>query len=185
MNSINLAVNSRALVVLLLDDDQVFRGQLARAIRRRGYQVLEASNVASAIVLIDNQSLDLAVLDLKLEHESGLTVLKELQSRSPETRAIVLTGYGTVATAVDALKLGAVNYVTKPANADQILAAFDNNPIKTTEPVKLPSLEQVEWDYVQRVIAEHEGNLTRAAKALGLHRRSLQRKLAKVPGQVK
>ncbi|RIL07566.1 MAG: two-component system response regulator, partial [Proteobacteria bacterium] len=113
--------------------------------------------------------------------ESGLDLLGEISALS-KAKVVVLTGYGSIATAVEAVKLGAVNYLTKPVNADTVLAAFEKS---APSRVEIPDLAQVEWEHIQRVVNEYNGNISRASKVLGLHRRSLQRKLAKNPGRLK
>ncbi len=121
-----------------------------------------------------------AVLDLKMPGKSGIELLVELRRLSPETKTIVLTGYGSIANAVDAIKLGAINYVTKPADADQILAAFESQVIEVESDFSPPSLAQAEWEHIQRVLADCEGNISAASEVLDIPRRTLQRKLKKM-----
>ena len=171
--------------ILVVDDDDVFRSRLARAFRDRGFNVGEASNSIEAYDYVQGTKPKLIVLDLKLQNESGLVLLKELLDLDGALRVVVLTGYGTIATAVDAVKSGAVNYLTKPVDADTVLAAFHIEMRNETSQIGIPHLAQVEWDHIQRVIKDCDGNITQAAKALGMHRRSLQRKLGKNPQQLK
>jgi len=120
-------------------------------------------------------------VDLRLPGESGLSVVKDLKSLDPATVVVVLTGYGSIATAVESMKLGAASYLTKPADADQIVAAFEGT--QPADEGAVPSLARVEWEHIQRVLADCGGNVSQAARMLGIHRRSLQRKLSKYPAQ--
>lgn len=176
--------NSGSGKLLLVEDDQVFRTRLARALRSRGFMVTEASGMTGAMQAAEEERFDFAVLDLSLGDGSGLEVMRMLNSVSPLTRSVVLTGFGTIATAVEALKLGAVNYITKPANADQIVEALRGGTGVRVESDKVPTLSQVEWEHMNRVLNACNGNISHAAKMLGLHRRSLQRKLNKAPGRL-
>lgn len=167
--------------ILVIDDDEVFRNRLARAFRDRGLNVVEASDGDAACECAERVNPNLIVLDLKLKSESGLVVLKKLLQINRVVKVVVLTGYGTIATAVEAVKIGAVNYISKPVDADTVLAAFHDDSLIQSSPITVPHLAQVEWDHIQRVVHDHKGNVTKAAKALGMHRRSLQRKLGKNP----
>jgi len=166
--------------VLLVEDDERFRDRLARALGARGCEVRAAATAAEALALAAHDSPELAVVDLKLGVDSGLDVVRSLHAIDPTTRIIVLTGYGSIATALESVRLGAVNYLTKPADADQVLAAFEARDV-APPPVAVPSLARVEWEHIQRVLADCDGNVSQAARLLGIHRRSLQRKLAKFP----
>lgn len=168
-------------IILVIDDDDNFRRRIARAFRDRDYQVVEARSSTEARERLAHQTIDWILLDLKLGEESGLSLLEEMSTLT-KAKVVVLTGYGTIATAVNAVKLGAVNYLTKPVDADTVLNAFEQ---RTTSSVQTPHLAQVEWDYIQRVVNDHSGNISHAAKALGIHRRSLQRKLAKDPEKLR
>ena len=170
--------------ILIVDDDDVFRRRLTRAFRERNMIVGEASNGFEACKYVDSMKPKKVVLDLKLEKESGLDLLKKFQEFIPLIRIVVLTGYGTITTAVEALKLGAVNYLTKPVDADAVLVAFDYEQIHSQK-IETPHLDQVEWEHIQRVVKEYGGNISQASKALGLHRRSLQRKLSNIPQRLK
>jgi two-component system response regulator RegA len=169
--------------LLLVDDDAVFRGVLARALGRRGYAVSEAADVAAALALAAANPPEYAVLDLKLEHESGLPLIRQLLDLDPETRILMLTGYASVATAVEAIKLGATHYLAKPVDADQVLAALHRTEGDAQVPVGGDplSVERLEWEHIQRVLADNDGNISATARALKMHRRTLQRKLAKRP----
>jgi two-component system response regulator RegA len=172
---------------LIVEDDEVFRGRLARAFRDRGYDATEAWDHASALDAAQKETPEYVVVDLRMPGKSGIDVVRDLLALDPSTLAVVLTGYGSIATAVEAVKAGAIDYLTKPADADEIIAAFarraagaDNLPA-ASEPESVPSLARVEWEHINRVLSDCGGNLSRAARLLGVHRRSLQRKLAKYP----
>jgi two-component system response regulator RegA len=167
--------------LLLVDDDGTYRERLARAITARGYEVRTAVDAETALALAEADSPEFAVLDLRMPGDSGLELLRRLLIIDPTTRVLMLTGYGSIATALEAVRLGAVNYLTKPADVDDILAAFNPegaNPEATTD-LATPSLARVEWEHIQRVLSDCEGNLSEAARRLGLHRRSLQRKASR------
>jgi two-component system response regulator RegA len=170
--------------ILIIDDDAVFREVLARALARRGLTPLLAENGETACRLLQEQAVDYAVLDLKLGNESGLHLLPQLLRLQPGLRLLVLTGYASIATAVEAVKLGAVNYLPKPAEPDEILAALavdaglPASAVLETPPM---SVDRLEWEHIQKVLAETEGNVSETARRLGMHRRTLQRKLQKRP----
>jgi two-component system response regulator RegA len=170
--------------LLLVDDDERFRERLGTALRERGVEVAIAKDQATALELIGQRSFDALVTDLKMPGPSGLVLVKEVQRLAPHTRVVMLTGYGTIATAVEAMRLGAIDYLVKPCNADQLLQAFtESAPEKEAEPDEglTPSLARLEREHIERVLTECGGNVTRAAKVLGIHRRTLQYKLAKFP----
>ncbi len=171
--------------LLLVDDDEIFRTRLAQAFLKRGLSVQVASDHGGALALAREQPFEMAVVDLKMPGPSGLQLIQDLRQLCPEIEVVMLTGYGSVATAVDAVRLGAVNYLNKPAHADMILAAFERGRQPPLNPPAAdyvpPSLGRAEWDLIQRVLADCNGNISQAARLLGLHRRSLQRKLAKAP----
>jgi two-component system response regulator RegA len=168
--------------ILVVDDDEPFRRRLARALADRGLEVRVAADIDEGRRLAAEESPELAVVDLRMPDGSGLDLVQSLRDIDPATRIIVLTGYGSIATALEAVRLGAVDYLTKPADADQILAALDGaTRARGGDQGEVPSLARVEWEHIQRVLADCQGNVTRAARALGLHRRSLQRKLSKYP----
>jgi len=168
---------SRSLLVV--DDDAPFRERLVRAMRDRGFDAAGVPSHTEALAAAQTESPELAVVDLKLAGESGLAGVRDLKALDPATLVVVLTGYGSIATAVESIKLGATSYLTKPADADQIVAAFDG--VQPPAPASVPSLARVEWEHIQRVLADCEGNVSQAARVLGIHRRSLQRKLSKWP----
>lgn len=169
-------------VLLLVEDDANFRGALARALSAHGYRVVEAGSVAAARERAAEEAPVAAVLDLRLPDGSGLGLLAALRERSPELRAVVLTGWGSIATALEAVRLGAVDFFSKPVDPDRIAEALRGSGRPAPEASdEVPSLDRVEWEHIQRVLTECGGNVSRAARLLGLHRRSLQRKLAKRP----
>lgn len=175
--------------VLLVDDDDVFRARLAKAFRGRGFAVVEAADLADANVALRAGRAEFAVIDLRLPSGSGLDVVRLVRRRSPLTVMVVLTGYGSIATALDAVALGAAHYLTKPATIDEILAGFARAKpavdvaAASSTPVaaEVLSLARVEWEHINRVLADCDGNVSEAARRLGMHRRSLQRKLSKYP----
>ena len=169
--------------LLGVDDDITFCGVLARALGRRGYSVCTAHSAETAISLACEYQPEYAVIDLRIGDESGLHVVEALKQQDEDIRMIVLTGYASIATAVEAIKLGAVHYLTKPADADAIVEALhkqDGN-VNMVVPDKPMSVRRLEWEHIQSVLNKHEGNISAAARALGMHRRSLQRKLQKRP----
>ena len=168
--------------MLVVDDDEPFRSRLIRAFQDRGFETIGAANYEQAVAIIEVETPELALIDLRLPGKSGLELVKVLKALDPATSIVVLTGYGSIATAVESVKLGAASYLTKPVDADQIVAAFDPDHQVTTVPTAVAQpLARVEWEHIQRVIADCGGNLSQAARVLGIHRRSLQRKLAKNP----
>ncbi len=177
----NTSLNERASL-LLVDDDEVFCQVLCQALEKRGFAVTVAHSVEQALPLIQHYPPEYAVVDLKMGGASGLTLIQALHELDPATRIVVLTGYASIATAVEAVKLGATQYLSKPANADEIVAAFGHHasadfPLNTQP----PSVERLEWEHIQRVLQEHQGNISATARALNMHRRTLQRKLSKRP----
>jgi len=169
--------------LLLLDDDDVFAMRMAKALSGRGFEVTRVAAAADAIAQAREDSPECALVDLRLPDGHGLDVVAELHAIDATTRIVVLTGYGAIATAVESLKRGASDYLTKPVDADQVAAAFDPQAGSSGRPrdFTVPSLARVEWEHIQRVMTECQGNVSQAARVLGLHRRSLQRKLAKYP----
>ncbi|MCC6807206.1 MAG: response regulator [Deltaproteobacteria bacterium] len=166
---------------LLVDDDAVFRSRLARAFRERGYDVREAATVEQAEAAACEDSPEFAVLDLRLAEGSGLDVARRLLEIDPATRIVMLTGYGSIANTVQAMRLGVVGYLTKPASVDDILRALELLAPGAAAEETVPSLSRVEWEHINRVLEDCGGNVSAAARILGLHRRSLQRKLQRYP----
>jgi len=172
-----------ALRLLLVDDDQTFLRVLDRAMQRRGFDTFCAHDCSAALTLAQQHAPQRAVLDLNLEGDSGLRLIEPLLKLNAEMQIVVLTGYASVVTAVEAIKLGAVQYLTKPADAEQINQAFaQRNGNPETPVAEHPmSVRRMEWEHVQRVLAECDGNISAAARKLNMHRRTLQRKLRKYP----
>jgi len=173
-----------APLLLIVEDDDALRERLARAFTGRGFDVRQAATVADAEALAAADSPEYVVLDLRVQNAHGLDLIPKLKSADPATRIVVLTGFGSIATAVEAVRLGATHYLTKPADADEILAAFDRDGAEspaTRAPLQPMSLDRVEWEHINRVLLDCQGNISEAARVLGIHRRSLQRKLAKYP----
>ena len=168
--------------LLLVDDDEAFSQVLSRALQRRSFSVSIAHDAEQALALAEQQQFDRAIVDLKMEGASGITLIPKLSALQPDIDIVMLTGYSSVATAVEAVKLGAINYLCKPASTDEILAAFSDTPdIHVDVPENRPSVDRLEWEHIQRVLSEHQGNISATARALGMHRRTLQRKLNKRP----
>lgn len=170
--------------ILLIDDDPTLLSVMARAMARRGERTLLASTPDEALMLGASAGVTRAVLDLRLGESSGLRLISPLLQGNPDLRIVVLTGYASIATAVEAIKLGAHHYLTKPADVDDILSAFEDGETPADSPLiddRPTSLERAEWEYIQQTLQACEGNVSAAAKRLGLHRRTLQRKLQKRP----
>lgn len=168
--------------LLLVDDDATFRSVLSRALEKRGFSVTTADSVEAALPLALVNPPEFAVIDLKMHGASGLVLVQKLHELDAATRIVMLTGYANIATAVEAIKLGATQYLSKPANADEILAAFGHSA-STDLPVEFSpvSIDKLEWEHINRVLHEQNGNISNTARALNMHRRTLQRKLAKRP----
>ena len=169
--------------LLLVDDDVTFCAVLQRAFERRSFSVAVAHNADEALGTANEFRPTHAVVDLKLGGDSGLHLIKPFLSINPDMRIVVLTGYGSISTAVKAIKRGAANYLAKPVDVNTILAAFRGEEQEASEeltPNPL-SLGRLEWEHIQRVLQEHGGNISATARSLGMHRRTLQRKLQKRP----
>jgi two-component system response regulator RegA len=169
--------------LLLVDDDVTFRTVLGRALVKRGFAVTSAADVNEAVMLANQNPPEYAVVDLKLPGDSGLHLVALLKQLDENTRIVMLTGYASIATAIEAIKLGATHYLAKPAEVDEIIAALyrnDGNADISLNP-KPPSVGRLEWEHIQRVLIENDNNISATARALSMHRRTLQRKLAKNP----
>ncbi|MEZ6154008.1 MAG: response regulator [Pirellulaceae bacterium] len=178
----NQAVQARS--ILLVDDSIVLRDRLGQAFQERGFQVSVASNHEEAVASFTREPTDLAVLDLRMPGKPGLVLLQELKRIRPETQFLILSGFGSISTAIDAIRLGATNFLPKPADADDILNAFARGGSEVEMPdaeedIPVPTLAQAEWEHIHRILADCGGNISEAARRLGIHRRSLQRKLRK------
>jgi two-component system, response regulator RegA len=171
------------LSILIVDDDELFRTRLGRAFEERGWEVSLAADCKQAVSLAQENAPGLAVVDLRLEGESGLDIVRALRPLDPTMFILMLTGWGSIATALEAVRGGADHYLSKPVDAEQIIAAFRSASTATvfSEAPAVPSLARVEWEHIQRVLTDCCGNISLAAKQLGIHRRSLQRKLSKYP----
>lgn len=175
---------SEQQTILLLDDDQIFVSVLSRAMHKRGFNVLQATQVAGALKQAQEQTPDYAVVDLKIAQESGLDCIAPLLALNPDMRILMLTGYASVATAVSAIKAGAYDYACKPLDADEILQKLELDQSASTpqEPHAQPlSVKRLAWEHIQRVLGENDGNISATARILGMHRRTLQRMLQKKP----
>lgn len=179
--------------ILIIEDDETFSAALQRALKRRGHAVEAARTAAAAIELAQAAAPARIVLDLNLAGESGLGLITRLLAINPECRIVVLTGYASISTAVDAIKLGAAQYLAKPVDVDTLLRAFshslEGDPATPADSTAAPvsrtpmSVERMEWEHIQRVLREHKGNISATARALNMHRRTLQRKLLKRPAR--
>lgn len=173
--------------ILLVEDDEVFALVVSRALVRRKFKVTHAVSAEQAKELIANTAFDLAILDLNLGKKSSLELIKPLKQKCPQIRILILTGFASITTAVEAIKLGADNYLAKPADADEIVAALlsDKNSGQeqgAAHPAMEPmSVRRLEWEHIQKVLQEHDGNISETARQLKMHRRTLQRKLQKKP----
>lgn len=171
--------------VLVVDDDATFNAVLTRALTRRGYEARGATDAAAALAEAEHSPPDAVVLDLNLGSSSGLQLIRPLLELAPHCRIVVLTGYASIATAVEAVKLGAVQYFAKPVEVEAIIAAFAPAAGEPAAAAEVPSdplsVSRLEWEHIQRVLHEHDGNISATARALKMHRRTLQRKLAKRP----
>ena len=172
--------------LLIVDDDAIFRERLSKALVRRGISVESASDASAAKSKLEREVFSHALIDLNMPGEDGLALLRHIHAHPRSMTTVVLTGYGSIATALDAIRIGAKDYLTKPCDARRILDALGIEELteKHADDLSVPSLSQVEWDHIQRVLHDHDGNVTQAAKVLGMHRRSLQRKLSKAPGKL-
>ncbi|MBL0283493.1 MAG: response regulator transcription factor [Zoogloea sp.] len=169
--------------ILVIDDDPAFNRVLTRALGQRGFTVFGAADPENALELARQHEPEYVVLDLNIGGSSGLRLIKPLLAANPDCRILVLTGYASIATTVDAIKLGATQYLAKPADVDAILKALSATDVLIDDEVAASpmSVDRLEWEHIQRVLAENDGNISATARALKMHRRTLQRKLAKRP----
>jgi two-component system, response regulator RegA len=173
-------VSARRL--LLVDDDETFRTRLARALGARGLEVTTAADPAAALAEQRRATPDYAVVDLKMPGGSGLDLVRELAARAPAVRIVVLTGYGSIASTVEAMHRGAHHYLSKPADADEIIAALEGDKAAVAPPASpTPTLARAEWEHLSRILADCDGNVSETARRLGITRRTLQLKLKKDP----
>jgi two-component system, response regulator RegA len=172
------ALNERSL--LIVEDDKSFLQRLARAMETRGFAVSTAESVAEGLLQVEKSPPAFAVVDMRLADGNGLDVISAMKKRRPDARAIILTGYGNIATAVNAVKLGAVDYLAKPVDADDVVAALLAAENKKIEPPENPmSADRVRWEHIQRIYELCGRNVSETARRLNMHRRTLQRILAK------
>jgi two-component system response regulator RegA len=183
MNASQTPDRATSRTLLVVDDDAPFRTRLVRAFIERGFAATGAADYAEALASARVETPEYALVDLRLPGGSGLDLVRELRGLDDTTNILVLTGYGSIATAVQSVRLGATGYLTKPVDADQILAAFEpsETPPGGAAPGAVQPLARVEWEHIQRVLTDCDGNISQAARLLGIHRRSLQRKLLKYP----
>ena len=168
--------------MIIVDDDITFCGALSRAFSKREFSIISAHSVAELQAMNGLDQVEYGVVDLRLGEESGLNAIKLLLEKNPNIKIVMLTAYASIATTVEAMKLGAINYLTKPASVqeiiDKLLQSPDDNALIEETPL---SVKRLEWEHLQKVLLEHDGNISAAARALNMHRRTLQRKLQKRP----
>lgn len=175
--------------LLIIDDDTTFCNILQRSLTRHGLEVDTCNSAACAIAATEQFQPEWVILDLRLDNESGLQLIEPLLKSVPTAKILVLTGFASLATAVQAIKLGAIDYLSKPVEADAILTALglsdapENRDTDISVPTEPVSLKRLEWEQIQRVLKENDGNITNTAKQLGMYRRTLQRKLQKKPSK--
>jgi two-component system response regulator RegA len=169
--------------LLLVDDDETFCSVLKPALEKRGFEVFTCNDVKCGLELAEQMEPEYAVIDLRIGYDSGLELVRKLISLDNNTRIVMLTGFASIATAVEAIKLGATHYLTKPANADEIVNALHKNEGDASVAINENplSVKRLEWEHLQKVLLQHDGNISAAARALNMHRRTLQRKLDKRP----
>lgn len=176
--------------LLLVDDDETCRSAMGRAFERRGYEVASAGSVPAALQVLTSFVPEFAVVDLRMPGPSGLSLVRRLREVDPNTRIVMLTGYASVATAVEAIKLGAIDYLIKPVNVDDVESALTSGmdgPPKAknggNDATAVISVDRLAWEHIQRTLTQNGGNVSATARALGMHRRTLQRKLIKHPAR--
>lgn len=169
--------------LLLVDDDETFCSVLKPALEKRNFQVSIANDIKQGIVIANKTEPEYAVIDLRIGHDSGLEMVKALIALDDNTQIVMLTGFASIATAVEAIKLGAIHYLTKPAHADEIVNTLYKNEGDSSVAIKRGplSIKRLEWEHLQKVLMQYDGNISAAARALNMHRRTLQRKLDKRP----
>lgn len=171
--------------LLLVDDDELLCAVLARALQRKGFRVTVVHGCHAALAAADEDPPEFAIVDLKFPDGSGLSLVEQLMRMHKQMRIVVLTGYASIATAIEAVKLGAHYYLTKPANADDIVEALHRDFVATSAPIRAKplSVSRLEWEHINRVLTGNKGNISATARLLGMHRRTLQRKLSKHPAR--
>ncbi len=170
---------------LVVDDDERFRERLVKALLKRGLEVQTAENAEEGRLKAMDHRIQRAIVDLKMSGDSGLVLTRDLLNINPDLEIVVLTAYGSIATALEAVRLGAINYLQKPATVAEILHGFARGALEPSDspepPVEVPSLARAEWEHISRVLTECNGSIRKASSLLGMHRRTLQRKLQKYP----
>jgi len=179
------ASNSKNLDIIVIDDDQTYRAVLSRSLNKLDCSVIDFPEPSAALTQISELESPTILLDLKLEHDSGLRWIKKIKQANSRCKIVVLTGYASISTAVEAIKLGADDYLAKPITAREILAHItENKPNEEIELNQKPmSVDRLEWEHIQKVLLDNNGNISASARALGMHRRTLQRKLSKKPAR--
>lgn len=169
--------------ILLIDDDQLFCQLLANAFHKRGYEIIIANDQQTAVDLIKSYSICYAIIDLKLASDSGLNLITVFKNINPTIKIIILTGYASIATAIESIKLGAIHYLLKPIKVEEIIGAFNHqlSSYDTNTKQEILSAERYTWEYIQQQLLKFNGNISKTAKHLNMHRRTLQRKLNKRP----
>ena len=166
--------------LLIVDDDLPFRERLSRSMEKKGFEVTSCASFKESFDIVNDTRFDYAVVDMRLEDGSGLELVKEIQKISPETKSLLLTGYGNIATAVAAIKSGAIDYLPKPAEIDQIFDALTNSKEVLPPPPENPmTADRIRWEHIQRVFIQCKRNVSETARRLRMHRRTLQRILNK------
>jgi two-component system response regulator RegA len=176
-----MSTESGSPTLLVVDDDEAFRTAIGGALERRGFAVSLAAGLAPAVELARQQVFEYALVDMRMPGGNGIELVKALRAIDDGTRIVVLTGYGTIANAVEAMRSGAFDYLTKPVNAAVCARALLGGTAPEGSSDDVPSLDRVEWEYLNRVLADCGGNISEAARRLRMHRRSLQRKMGKMP----
>lgn len=179
----NTHISDEKPTLLLVDDDAEFLSVLAPAMTKRGFLVSTANSAERAFELAQQEAPEFAVVDLKMSGNSGLVLVRQLTSLQAATRIVVLTGFASITTAIEAIKLGATHYLAKPVDADEIVNAFGKQTGDTEVELSANplSVDRLEWEHIQRILTEHDGNISATARSLNMHRRTLQRKLSKNP----
>ncbi len=169
--------------VLVVDDDDILRYSMMRALSRFGFELHEAASVAAAQQQLQQHPISWVVLDLRLGAESGLALAQWMLAHDAQLQIVMVTGYASVSTAVEAIKLGVKDYLIKPVSVEEIVQALQQDGVDVEHPIKSQPLspKRLEWEHIQKVLLAHDGNISQAAKALKMHRRTLQRKLQKRP----
>jgi Response regulator consisting of a CheY-like receiver domain and a Fis-type HTH domain len=171
--------------LLIVEDDETFSFALTTALEKKGFAVFKSNSIENAIHIANQCIPEFALVDLRIGNDSGLQIIPVLIKLNSKVRIVVLTGYASIATAVEAIKLGAIQYLTKPASSDEIYQAFFKQDGNLEQPLQANpmSVKRLEWEHIQKVLNENDGNLSATARALGMHRRTLQRKLSKKPSK--